>query len=213
MTLEENVLKIIDKLKSLDGTMLGIQKRLLRLEAQLEIYNDRIQKLEKRQSPPFDTYLAHNERSEQRFKALEKANQSVEKRLKKLEEEDHFKKEVAEELAHRLSKLEPNLSDALSRIIHLEDRLGDLIEKEETPCFESEGGFVPNKKFLSWYTGSFAPSEDDPKDILEEVTEETQEVEEEVLEDETLQNVVDEVEYVTVSAEVLEKLKEVTKDG
>ena len=97
-----------------------------------------------------------------------------EKRLKRLEETETM---GVADLQHRISKI------------------------EDTPCFETEGAFTPNAKFLKWYGEVF----NDP--IVEAIEEE------ETLADRIVEQLEQDEVVEEVSPEVLEKLEEVTKDG
>ena len=90
------------------------------------------------------------------------------------------------------------LKEIKGKLLSISKKIKALEEKE--PYEVEVGGFVPNEKFLGWYEGTFADSEDD---ILEEATEEVEESEEETLEDS------DNPELT----EVLEELDEVVNDA
>ena len=111
---------------------------------------------------------------------------SFEKRLKKIEEQD--------------GDVVKSISQIYDRIARLEDGLATVEQKEHEGGFVTEGAWFPNKKFLGWYNGSFAPSEDDGEEIPEELQQEEEEEVQEATKDE-------------VSPETLEKLEEVTKNG
>ena len=93
------------------------------------------------------------------------------------------------------------LKEIKGKLLSISKKIKALEEKE--PYEVEVGGFVPNEKFLGWYEGSFADSEDD---ILEDPYTEPEEMEG-LTEEESA------VEDSTELTEVLEELDEVVNDA